>query len=339
MVGLQGTTVELLFWCFCHLIFSGITAGLEYAKKERVVVPEGDDALLPCSLSTKEDLTLKLFDWKKDGQKEVFLYEAGSHYNNGRHGQDEQFKGRVFHFEDKLKNGDASIKIINTKVADSGNYTCDFPLHQPRQTFLIELVVDLVLRDRSGEISGAAAKPFVTVLHHTNDWSQLQCKVLSARPEPTVKWQDSAGNKLPAKEPQVTKSGNRFSVILLTTVSKTDDYHCVVTQEEISHQTEAETHVYIHGAAAEPESCTGSTVAAVFGTLAVAVVLFVFLLVLFCRWHIKRQRDLTEDRPEHRPEAEDAESDSDSDNDSVVMEERGALTEDSSHRLEAEDVL
>ena len=86
-----------------------------------------------------------LFDWRKngqkDGQKEVFLYDDGEHYNNGRQGQDEQFKGRVSHFQDQLMNGNASIKIQNTKMADSGSYSCDFPHLQPSQTFYIELVV------------------------------------------------------------------------------------------------------------------------------------------------------------------------------------------------------
>uniref|UniRef100_A0A671X2M4 Ig-like domain-containing protein n=1 Tax=Sparus aurata TaxID=8175 RepID=A0A671X2M4_SPAAU len=108
----------------------------------RVVVDEDSDAVLPCSPRTKEDITGKLFDWKKDGQKEkkeVFLYVSGLHYNNGRTGQDKQFKGRVSHFQDQLMNGNASIKIQNVKMADSGIYRCIFPHHS--QTFNIELVV------------------------------------------------------------------------------------------------------------------------------------------------------------------------------------------------------
>ena len=102
---------------------------------------DGRDAVLPCLISS-EDLEGKLFDWKKDeGQKEVFMYDAGNHYNNGRTGQDEQFKGRVSHFQDQLKNGDASIKILNTKMADSGNYSCDFPGFELGQTSIIELLV------------------------------------------------------------------------------------------------------------------------------------------------------------------------------------------------------
>jgi len=105
-----------------------------------VVVKEDSDVVLPCSLSTQENLVDKLFDWRKDGQKkkEVFMYDAGDHSNNG---QDKQFKGRVSHFADQLKNGNASIKIRNTQISDSGIYTCDFPRLRPPQTFHIKLVV------------------------------------------------------------------------------------------------------------------------------------------------------------------------------------------------------
>ncbi|KAA8577587.1 hypothetical protein FQN60_006051, partial [Etheostoma spectabile] len=78
---------------------------------------------------------------KDGGLKEVFLYVAGKHYNNGLVGQSEEFKGRVFHFQDELKHGNASIIIRNTKISDSGVYRCDFPRLQPRQTFYIQLVV------------------------------------------------------------------------------------------------------------------------------------------------------------------------------------------------------
>uniref|UniRef100_A0A8C4GZ99 Ig-like domain-containing protein n=1 Tax=Dicentrarchus labrax TaxID=13489 RepID=A0A8C4GZ99_DICLA len=34
-----------------------------------LVVEEGSDVVLPCSLSSKENIVDKLFDWRKDGQK------------------------------------------------------------------------------------------------------------------------------------------------------------------------------------------------------------------------------------------------------------------------------
>ncbi|XP_038552838.1 immunoglobulin superfamily member 11-like isoform X1 [Micropterus salmoides] len=108
-------------------------------------VKKGRDVVLPCSLSSKENIEFKRFDWKKDGQKKVFLYDVGTHYNNGRAGQAWQFKGRVSHFPDELKYGNASITIRNTKVIDSGNYTCDFPDLQSSQIINIQLVVVVVV--------------------------------------------------------------------------------------------------------------------------------------------------------------------------------------------------
>uniref|UniRef100_UPI0014471D7A CD276 antigen-like n=1 Tax=Epinephelus lanceolatus TaxID=310571 RepID=UPI0014471D7A len=180
------------------------------------------------------------FDWKKAAQKdgknkEVFFYDAGITYNNGRSGQSEEFKGRVFHFPKELKHGNASIIIRNTKMADSGDYTCVFPHLQPRQTFHIKLVV------------GAAREPSVKTLNQTNNWALLQCVVRDASPKPKVEWKDSSGNKLHAEEPQVIDRGGSYDIILQTTVTKTDHYQCVVAQEEINHQVSAETYVHFSG--------------------------------------------------------------------------------------------
>ncbi|XP_035858106.1 CD276 antigen-like [Sander lucioperca] len=218
----------------------------------KVTVGQDSDVVLPCSLSTEENTEFKLFDWKKvaqkdDGLKEVFLYDGGIHYNNGLDGQSEEFKGRVSHFPDELKYGDASIIIRNTTISDNGVYTCAFPRLQPPQTFYIELVVVPVLKDRSGEnIPGSAPKPSITSLKETKDWRLLQCEV-QGKPKPEVKWQDSDGNNLPAEKPQVTIKRGLFSITLNTTVTKSDRYRCVAKQEKIRHQVSAEIDVYIHG--------------------------------------------------------------------------------------------
>lgn len=91
-----------------------------------VIVKEGDDAILPCSVYDKRNIESMPFNWKKvgpAGQKVIFLYDPG---NDGRTSQDEQFRGRVSHFSDKLKNGNASITIKNTKSTDNGKYICSF---------------------------------------------------------------------------------------------------------------------------------------------------------------------------------------------------------------------
>uniref|UniRef100_A0A3P8PKS9 Ig-like domain-containing protein n=1 Tax=Astatotilapia calliptera TaxID=8154 RepID=A0A3P8PKS9_ASTCA len=135
--------LTLFFTLHTHSIAretQGLVQGI--CSRIKVVVLEGSDAILPCSLNTKESVEQELFDWMKKApnKQEVFMYNGGNHYNNGLSGQDEHFRGRVSHFPLELQFGNASIIIRNTMVADSGNYTCDFPRLRT-QAFNIRLVV------------------------------------------------------------------------------------------------------------------------------------------------------------------------------------------------------
>uniref|UniRef100_A0A8C5FXM9 Ig-like domain-containing protein n=1 Tax=Gadus morhua TaxID=8049 RepID=A0A8C5FXM9_GADMO len=85
-----------------------------------VFTREGDDAILPCALDSP------VFDWKKK-QQEVFFYEKGKHYNNGKRGQDLQFVGRVHLLPGGLQAGDASVILSSVTQADGGVYSCYFP--------------------------------------------------------------------------------------------------------------------------------------------------------------------------------------------------------------------
>ncbi|CAK6984565.1 butyrophilin-like protein 1 isoform X2 [Scomber scombrus] len=219
--------------CVSLLTWSGTTFAAENEPKV-ITVEEGKDVILHCSLST-EDITLKLFEWKKDGQRRVYLYDGSLHHDFIR-GQDPQFIGRVSHFPDELKSGNASITIKSTKVADSGNYTCEFPDLQPEQIFHIKLVV-----------VGAAPEPSITILDETKEGVLLQCAVRGVYPKPEVEWQDSEGKIIPAEDPQVSERGGRFDVILRTTVNKASRFRCVATQKEISHTIHAETYVPFKG--------------------------------------------------------------------------------------------
>ncbi|XP_028284616.1 butyrophilin-like protein 10 [Parambassis ranga] len=279
---------EYLIICLFVLTVSSATTG--HDNGPRVIVQEGSDATLSCSPSIKEDLTYKVFDWKKDGQKEVFFYDAGLYYGNGRSGQDEQFRGRVFHFPDQLTSGNASITIQNAKREDGGEYSCVFPrLHPAGQRCTVQLVVQRRnLTDRSRKNSYAAPKPFVGIINSTEDGVRLKCALHGAYPKPKVEWKNSDGRILPAEEPVFTDRGGRFDVTLLATVTKTATNHftCVVTQEGYGHKTEEE--VYVPDKLFE--SCrevgtTGSwtdvfTVGALVGALIVAVLGALIVVVL-----------------------------------------------------------
>ncbi|XP_034724916.1 butyrophilin subfamily 2 member A2-like isoform X3 [Etheostoma cragini] len=240
---LNGGLRKMLFLVWV-LVLSGLTLGQEPGPGGvKVVVREDSDVVLSCSLSTKESIVTGVFDWKKDeGLKEVFLYDAGIHYNNGRPGQSEEFKGRVSHFPDELKHGNASIIIRNTTISDSGNYSCVFPRLQTPQRFYINLVV------------AAAPKPRVTTINATSAWALLQCDVHGASLTSVVQWRDGAGTRLPAEETRTPETRDHYHITLNTTVTQTGRYRCVVTREEISHQTQAEIFVHISGKVCEDSS-------------------------------------------------------------------------------------
>ncbi|XP_063328849.1 V-set and immunoglobulin domain-containing protein 1-like isoform X2 [Pelmatolapia mariae] len=222
--------LPLLILSFCFLNLSGMTFAAESGPPDtNITVQEDDDVILPCSFVSSVNIESMKFDWKKKGtllQKEVFLYDNGSYYNNGLHGQDEQFKGRVSHFSKELKNGNASIRINKTRLEDSGQYTCIFPDLQPeRKIFRIELVV------------GASPKPYVTILKNKG---QLQCEVPGAYFKPKVEWWDSDNKTLPSKTLKDRKENGLFYVIIQSTSPKPDCYRCVTTQMDIWHRISSE---------------------------------------------------------------------------------------------------
>ncbi|MEQ2293201.1 hypothetical protein AMECASPLE_030831 [Ameca splendens] len=223
--------MELVLVSLCLLTFTGKTFGNKPVST-LITSKEGQNVILPCSFSTT--LTNKIIDWKKDGE-DVFLYENGRVDPSSPH---EQFRGRVSHFPDEVKSGNASITIKQAKVSDSGTYKCAY-LNQgqylPSGTHQIVLTI------------GAFAKPLVTSPNITGDWALLRCEVLGASPKPTVVWYDSDGNNVSDREPEVSEEGGHYNIILETKVTKTDSYTCVATQKELHHQSNKTTSVNIRG--------------------------------------------------------------------------------------------
>lgn len=96
-----------------------------------MIVKEGDYAILPCSLGTRIEFVR--FEWTKEGtEKEVFIHDTGVNRSPA-------LPGRVSHFPDDLKNGNASIKINHVQLKDGGIYTCNFTTKG--KTFRIKLDV------------------------------------------------------------------------------------------------------------------------------------------------------------------------------------------------------
>uniref|UniRef100_A0A3P8WX63 Uncharacterized protein n=1 Tax=Cynoglossus semilaevis TaxID=244447 RepID=A0A3P8WX63_CYNSE len=134
------TSKLFFFFYFCtpYLVLVLLCWYFIYIDSVLVAVPQGSTAILPCEISSREDIQTEVFDWKKveDRTKEVFLYDRGPNYNKGREGQDLQFRQRVFHFQDELKNGNASIKILRT--------TLENDIEMTQGSFLYEIIIELL---------------------------------------------------------------------------------------------------------------------------------------------------------------------------------------------------
>ncbi|XP_069025724.1 V-set and immunoglobulin domain-containing protein 1-like [Embiotoca jacksoni] len=252
----SSTDMELVLLISLFLLTANTFGDGTGSDVTRLIVKEDDNAILMCSFP--ESIIDKMFDWKKqEDKKEVFFYNEGEHYNNGRSGQDEQFKGRVFHFEDQLVSGNASIVITKTQPGDSGNYTCDFPEDSPSRRANVELIIR------------ASPKPYVTIINATkNGRALLECEVEGASPEPVVEWRDGAGNILHAEEPKVTKNKekeNSFNVILQIYVNKSDRYTCVSTQKKIDHQISNNIYVPINASNGMSTAAGGHIVGLIVG--------------------------------------------------------------------------
>ncbi|XP_071397721.1 putative selection and upkeep of intraepithelial T-cells protein 1 homolog isoform X2 [Centroberyx affinis] len=198
-----------------------------------VFAKEGEPAILPCLHPTRMNLEREFFDLKR-GDQEVFFHDIdGSHYNNGRSGQDEQFKGRVWHFPEELKNGNASLLFNNPKVSDTGNYSCVF-LQPNRQTFYIWFRVY------------AAPQPRTAIVDRVEKGVLLKCSTRGASPQPELEWRDSDGNVVPAEKPKISRdSEGRYNIELYAAVTKTktNDFRCIAKQTSIGHMIHDDIHV------------------------------------------------------------------------------------------------
>ncbi|XP_029683360.1 hemicentin-2-like isoform X2 [Takifugu rubripes] len=222
-------------WVSCLLFCFAVTSA--EPTRIRMVVKEDSEVVLNCSASG--NIRDQVFDWRKDDDVEVFLYSRGSTYGSGRSGQSPQFAGRVAHFPEALDLGNASIRIKKAEVRDSGIYTCTFPHSAP------------VLRSEISLLVGVCPKPNIRIVDGGPDRALWECEVEGARPRPAVQWQDSSGRVLPAQETESEERDGRFYITVRANVSRSGDYSCVVTQEELCHQINSTTFVYI-GACSEP---------------------------------------------------------------------------------------
>nr|XP_043880213.1 butyrophilin-like protein 2 isoform X2 [Solea senegalensis] len=288
-------------------IFPHLSSGIQRSTVELIVgvsrtyVKEGEDVVLHCSSGDNQSLKDSLISWKNINGKDLFLYELGHHTEDGWCCQDEQYRGRVSLFYDQLKNGNASMILRDTRIEDTGIYTCDLPgLSSGRQIFAMELIVERVLRNRIGLEKGASQAPVLKMVNVTEAGVELQCVVRGSSSKPSVEWQTCEGTSLNSEEPLVSETRGRYDTTLLVTVNetKTNCFRCVVKQEDIYHRID--TNIIVSEKLYEKKSShdtqsSHSTVVLVgmfFAGVFTLVLLQLVLYLIFTRRRIRRSMEM-----------------------------------------------
>ncbi|KAG7494643.1 V-set domain-containing T-cell activation inhibitor 1-like isoform X1 [Solea senegalensis] len=284
-------TMKTLVFVLCSLGCFGATQQDGTNGVSRTYVKEGEDAVLHCS--SVESLENTVVDWKNQN-KEVFLYDRGWHYENGLCCQDEQYMGRASLFYDELKNGNASLILNNTRIEDTGNYTCIFP-RSGIQSSTMELIVERVYKNRFGLKKGAVQAPVLKMVNVTEAGVELQCVVRGSSSKPSVEWQTCEGTSLNSEEPLVSETRGRYDTTLLVTVNetKTNCFRCVVKQEDIYHRIDDNITVseklFEKKSSHDTQSSHSTVVLVGVAGFVIGVLLLLVLYLIFTRHRSRRQ--------------------------------------------------
>ncbi|XP_029575897.1 butyrophilin-like protein 10 isoform X3 [Salmo trutta] len=218
----------------------------------------GGDVILPCFLRSTSSAVEESVEWQRIDlePKEVHLYrDRGDDYAL----QNPSYSGRTSLFSEELKNGNVSLKLINVKPSDAGNYTCYTPTSGHQKT-IIELYVgedgtpssslqptQPPLKDQSGKVGGAAPRPWLSIVETKDKEVVLKCEAEGLVYKPELVLLNSDGTILLADEPteRPMDSEGVYTLTRYFTVQKTatNVFTCRVQQLEIKHMRETQIHV------------------------------------------------------------------------------------------------
>ncbi|XP_078496885.1 butyrophilin subfamily 1 member A1-like [Lissotriton helveticus] len=169
--------IFLFFFLFFSVRFSVI--GLD----QPLVIPPGEDAVLPCHLSPQinaENMTIR---WFKDKyQNLVHLYR---NREDQYQYQMEEYRGRTTLIKDGIKAGRVSLMVHNVQQYDSGWYTCFYDTG----SFYEEAAVELM-------VAALGSKPHIYLEDLQDGGIAVVCESSGWFPEPEAKWKDDHGNNM-----------------------------------------------------------------------------------------------------------------------------------------------
>ncbi|XP_038131923.1 butyrophilin subfamily 3 member A2-like [Cyprinodon tularosa] len=271
----------LLLICIC----SGQST--ETTRTQLVTAMVGDDVVLPCHLEVPLKADELEVEWGRLDLNPRFVHQwfEGSENNDD---QNIVYKGRTSLFTDRLKDGDASLRLKGVKHSDNGRFRC----YDAKKIDIY--FVDLLVGSISLPGIGLAA------LDESKNGVKLDCSSAGWYPEPEIFWLDGEGNIMSAGPTENLKGPDGlYSISSRVTVEKrhNNNITCRVQQKDINQTREK--HIYIQdGLFVPPSNCSVSvSFSVIFG-----LILLFGVAAFIWKWRLtkKSMKELKDEMKEEK---------------------------------------
>ncbi|XP_053351088.1 butyrophilin subfamily 1 member A1-like [Clarias gariepinus] len=194
-------------------------------------VVTGEDLVLPCFIkpnTSAVDMTVEWFRQDLSVNSEVHLYKDHGDRNEN---QAPFYRGRTSLFKEELQKGNASLKLLDVRISDEGEYKCLIEDKSWSDDITIRVIVE-----------AQGSHPVITIESYDNSGGvNLVCESRGWKPAPEVLWLNKEGDPLPAEETQIHRDTEGFSVKRRITVhdySDSNRFYCRLQQKHHMMETE-----------------------------------------------------------------------------------------------------
>ncbi|KAM9500074.1 butyrophilin subfamily 1 member A1-like isoform 1-T4 [Clarias gariepinus] len=201
-----------------------------FGPETSLIAVAGQDLVLPCFIKpniSAVDMTVKWLRLK-DVASLVHLYKD---HENRIENQAQSYRGRTSLDIKELQKGNASLKLSALRVSDEGRYKCLLEDKFWYDDITVQIIVE-----------AQGSHPVITLESYDNSGGiNLVCESRGWNPEPKVLWLDRERSPLPAKDTQIHRDAEGFSVkccIIVYDYSNSNRFYCRLLQQH--HMIEAE---------------------------------------------------------------------------------------------------
>ncbi|XP_006035924.1 butyrophilin subfamily 1 member A1-like isoform X2 [Alligator sinensis] len=167
----------------------------------------GEEIVLPCRLSpnmSAENMEVRWF--RSEFTYYVHLYRDGTDQFGG---QMPEYRTRTAFWKDGLTHGNVSLRILNIRPSDEGQYTC--------------FVIDGITNEEAViglKVAAVGSNPIISVEDYQPGGIHVMCRSAEWYPEPQVLWRNAQGHHIPSlSEIKSPKANGLFQTEISVVIS------------------------------------------------------------------------------------------------------------------------